>query len=68
MADAASFAHSLKGASAQLGVVGVAKQAELLQAAIKNEAEAGSIEALITQSEERCAVVWASIQRLEACS
>ena len=64
-ADAASFAHSLKGASAQLGVVGVAKQAELLQAAIKNEAEEGSIEALLTQSEERCAVVWASIQKLE---
>ncbi len=64
-ADAAKFAHSFKGASAQLGVTGIAEQASLMEAAIKAGNE--SIPALLRQSAERCALVWASIHRLDAC-
>jgi len=66
--EAAGLAHSLKGASAQLGVVGIEKETALLQTAIKNEADVGALAGMLKQSEEGCAIIWASINRLGACA
>jgi HPt (histidine-containing phosphotransfer) domain-containing protein len=65
--DAAGLAHALKGASAQLGVLGIAKQAALLENAIKSGAEDGAMATLLKQTEERCGIVCASIHRLDTC-
>jgi light-regulated signal transduction histidine kinase (bacteriophytochrome)/ActR/RegA family two-component response regulator/HPt (histidine-containing phosphotransfer) domain-containing protein len=66
-AEAAGLAHSLKGASAQLAVTGIGERAALVERAIKEETDDGAIAALLKQSEERCAVIWASIQKLNMC-
>ncbi len=65
--EAARLVHSLKGASAQLGVVGVAEQASRLENAIKNDLGEAMIAKSLQKSEERCETIWSAIRGLDSC-
>ena len=48
----------------QLGVVGIEKEAAILEHAIKSEAADSAIAALLKNTEARCGVIWASIRSI----
>jgi len=64
-AEVRRLAHSLKGASAMLGVVGVQEPAARLETLVREEGPADEIERMTTEVEQRFATVVAAIRTLK---
>lgn len=63
--DARRLAHSLRGASAQVGVVGIQTLATSLEEAVAGDADDAEILVLADQLEKRLNVVCEAIARLD---
>ena len=62
--EAVRLAHSLKGVSAQIGIVGIQRMAADLEAALKNGAEEAQILHLAAETEKTLAAASATIDKL----
>ena len=63
--EARRIAHSIKGGSGMLGIVGVQEPAALLEQAILSDSDAASIDLLISTVEQRLTEVSSAIQTLK---